>query len=211
MERMKMSRRWTATPTGTTVQRGQTRAGEALTRAAVHTLWLLTIQTRRPAWGNTTGDVSESEPITLQIQKKYFTQKKGEEPRFAKESGMKKGWWILTGIRFACHLNAANKHLKSDIQGRLSIMRHPNGLRLCSDWATSLTHLTGCRSNDIGAETGPGAGLEWSHYLPAQWWTNQCSPSSRDCCFLLLPSPLCSNPVPPMERSAPANCVLKWH
>lgn len=46
IRRMKMSRRWTAAPTGTTVQRGETRAGEALTRASMRTLWPLTIQTQ---------------------------------------------------------------------------------------------------------------------------------------------------------------------
>lgn len=46
IQRMKMSRRWTAAPTGTTVQRGETRAGEALTRASMRALWPLTIQTQ---------------------------------------------------------------------------------------------------------------------------------------------------------------------
>lgn len=57
IQRMEMSRRWTAGPTGTTVQRGETQSGETLTRASMRALWPLTIQTQCFAYGNTTWDV----------------------------------------------------------------------------------------------------------------------------------------------------------
>lgn len=67
----------------------------------------------------------------------------------------------------------------------------PNGIWLCSEWAPLLTQLTGCRSNNVGAETSPSVAWSVWRYVTvtavpwpgAEWWAHEFPPQFRDLQF----------------------------